>query len=156
MKNIAKKQGHAANADLAALLNQSLADLLALKLNAKQAHWNVKGENFLTLHELFDRVAIESETHYDTIAERIVQLGGVAEGGIAHIAKRATNASYPQTQDAGKHVKAISSQLEATANQMREAIETADTLGDKVTADIYTQVAAGLDKLHWFVDSHQK
>src|SRR5712691_3406551 len=39
------------------LLNQQLADVLDLGLQAKQAHWNVKGPHFIGLHELFDKVA---------------------------------------------------------------------------------------------------
>src|SRR5213592_4670897 len=58
------------------LLNQELADVLDLGLQAKQAHWNVKGPHFIGLHELFDKVAEELEEFTDSIAERAVELGG--------------------------------------------------------------------------------
>src|SRR5947208_14166538 len=64
------------------LLNRSLADLLDLGLQAKQAHWNVKGPHFIGLHELFDKVAEELEELTDNMAERAVELGGVALGTI--------------------------------------------------------------------------
>src|SRR5262245_49241787 len=66
-----------------ALLNQQLADVVDLGLQAKQAHWNVKGPHFIGLHELFDKVAEELEEYTDEIAERAVELGGVALGTIA-------------------------------------------------------------------------
>src|SRR3989441_5761793 len=60
------------------LLNQELADVLDLGLQAKQAHWNVKGPHFIGLHELFDKVAEELEELTEDMAERAVELGGVA------------------------------------------------------------------------------
>ena len=61
-------------------LNQQLADVVDLHLQAKQAHWNVKGANFFALHELFDAVGEELEELADEIAERAVVLGGTALG----------------------------------------------------------------------------
>ena len=61
-------------------LNLRLADAIALQTQAKQAHWNVKGPHFIGLHELFDRVSGAILETIDLIAERAVQLGGVAEG----------------------------------------------------------------------------
>src|SRR5579862_7467429 len=54
-------------AALIALLNQSLANAIDVKLAAKQAHWNVKGENFIALHELFDQVATEVDGYADML-----------------------------------------------------------------------------------------
>src|ERR1039458_3882759 len=65
---------------LNALMNQRLASAVDLQLQMKQAHWNVKGPNFIGLHELFDKVNEAVESYVDMIAERIVQLGGIAEG----------------------------------------------------------------------------
>src|SRR5262245_44620603 len=59
------------------LLNQRLADAIDLQGQCKQAHWNVKGPSFIALHKLFDDVYAEVSEYVDTIAERIVQLGGV-------------------------------------------------------------------------------
>ena len=61
-------------------LNLRLADAVALQTQAKQAHWNVKGPHFIGLHELFDDVSDAVLEYTDLIAERVVQLGGVAEG----------------------------------------------------------------------------
>lgn len=155
MKNVAKKPDSRSNTSVIALLNQSLADLLALKINTKQAHWNVKGENFIALHEMFDKLATDVDQYADTIAERVQQLGGYSEGTLTHITKRAAHSDYVQTTDAQKHVRAIAAQLKATADSLREAIDTSDDLGDAVSADIYTQITGGLDKWHWFVSSHQ-
>ncbi len=156
MKATGKKTQAQHNSSIVAMLNQALAGLIALKLHAKQAHWNVKGERFISLHELFDQVATQVDGFADLVAERAVQLGGMAEGSVAHIAKRAGQVTYPQTADAAQHVKHIAQLLKAAADEARDGIDTADEQEDKVTADTLTQVASGLDKLHWFVNSHQQ
>src|SRR5437773_10825768 len=66
--------------EISALMNQRLADAVDLQTQMKQAHWNVKGPHFIGLHELFDQIDEAVEGYVDLIAERIVQLGGVAEG----------------------------------------------------------------------------
>src|SRR5437763_7961166 len=77
------------------LLNARLADAIDLQTQTKQAHWNVKGPDFIALHKLFDEVNEDVEDYVDDIAERIVQLGGVAEGTARIAAKRSSLNEYP-------------------------------------------------------------
>src|SRR5437667_12503430 len=70
------------------LANQNLADAVDLQMQLKQAHWNVKGPHFIGLHELFDQADEAVESFVDLIAERIVQLGGIAEGTVRVAAAR--------------------------------------------------------------------
>jgi len=138
-------------------LSPLLADALALKLQTKQAHWNVKGENFIALHELFDKVASEVEDDADMIAERIVQLGGEAKGTARSIAKESRLIEYPFTiADGQKHAFALSAAIASFNEIGREAIDKIDDLGDAITTDMLTQIVRGLDKQLWFVESHLK
>src|SRR5690242_7538326 len=68
--------------ELSVLVNQRLADAVDLQMQMKQAHWNVKGPHFIGLHQLFDQIDEVVESYVDLIAERIVQLGGIAEGTV--------------------------------------------------------------------------
>ena len=77
------------------LLNARLADCIDLQTETKQAHWNVKGPNFIALHALFDQINEDVEDYVDDIAERAVQLGGIAEGTARMVAKRSSLAEYP-------------------------------------------------------------
>jgi starvation-inducible DNA-binding protein len=137
------------------LLNQRLADVLDLGLQAKQAHWNVKGPHFIGLHELFDKVAEEVEEFTDGIAERAVELGGVALGTVQVIAKASRLPAYPLDLASGTdHVAALSSALARFGASVRAAIDTANENGDADTADLFTEVSRGVDKLLWFVEAH--
>ena len=137
------------------LLNQHLADALDLGLQAKQAHWNVKGPNFIALHELFDKVAEELEEFTDDIAERAVELGGVASGTIQVVSKHSRLAAYPLKLVSGKaHVVALSSALAKFGTTARAAIDSAAKARDADTADLFTEVSRGVDKLLWMVEAH--
>jgi starvation-inducible DNA-binding protein len=137
------------------LLNARLADCKDLQTQTKQAHWNVKGPNFIALHELFDKINDEMEEYVDEIAERAVQLGGVAEGTARMVAKRTTLTEYPlNAADGRSHVEALSSALAAFGKLARKAIGEANELGDLDTADLFTEVSRGIDKWLWFVEAH--
>lgn len=140
-----------------AILNQSLADAADLRSQAKQAHWNVKGPNFIALHELFDRVATELDTHVDDLAERTTTLGGVAMGTVRLAAENSSLSEYPhEISDGTAHVDALSSALADFGKKSRTNIDEADGLGDKDTADLYTGVSRSIDKLLWFVEAHNQ
>jgi starvation-inducible DNA-binding protein len=142
---------------LVGILNQSLADAMDLRSQAKQAHWNVKGSNFIALHELFDRVSTEIDTHVDDLAERITTLGGTAMGTIRIAAETSSLSQYPlEISDGTAHVDALSTALADFGKKMRKNIDTTDELGDKDTADLYTGISRGIDKLLWFVEAHNQ
>jgi starvation-inducible DNA-binding protein len=137
------------------LLNQQLADALDLGLQAKQAHWNVKGPHFIGLHELFDKVAEELEEFTDGIAERAVELGGMALGTVQMISQRSRLSAYPLDLASGRgHVTALSGALANFGATTRTAIDSAGKAGDADTADLFTEVSRGVDKMLWMIEAH--
>lgn len=142
---------------LADYLNALLSDAVDLKSQAKQAHWNVKGENFIALHELFDKISTEVDDAVDLIAERIVQLGGIAYGTARVAAKNSRLKEYPlDAADSQKHADALSSAIAAFNTNARKGVDDTAALGDAITADMLTGITRGLDKLLWFVEAHLK
>jgi starvation-inducible DNA-binding protein len=122
---------------------------------AKQAHWNVKGPSFIALHKLFDEVVDAAEEYMDLLAERVIQLGGTAEGTIQVATTRTGLKAYPlMLTEERDHVEALSSALAAYGKGVRHAIEQSDELGDRDTADIFTEISRGVDKYLWFVEAH--
>ena len=142
--------------DAIELLNDRLADCIDLHTQVKHAHWNVKGPEFIALHKLFDEINDAVVDYVDTIAERAVQLGGVAEGTARIVARRSSLAEYPAAVDGRSHVEALSSALAAFGQSVRKAIDEANELGDLDTADIFTEVSRGIDKWLWFVEAHMQ
>ncbi|MFO1402702.1 MAG: DNA starvation/stationary phase protection protein Dps [Steroidobacteraceae bacterium] len=139
------------------LLNERLADALDLAAQAKQAHWNVKGPNFIALHELFDKVHAAVGGHVDTLAERITALGGTARGTVQAVARASTLAAYPEDITAGgEHVAALADRLAGFGARVRAAIDAADKLGDAGTADLFTGVSRDIDQQLWLVEAHQQ
>jgi len=137
------------------LLNSRLADAIDLGSQAKQAHWNVKGPNFIALHELFDRVAEHVEDQIDTLAERITALGGTAHGTVAVVARSTSLKPYPQEiADGVLHVQALSAALADFGAKARKAIEDSARLGDADTSDLFTGISRETDKDLWFLEAH--
>lgn len=137
------------------ILNARLADASDLKSQAKQAHWNVKGMNFIALHELFDQVATEVEGYTDSIAERVTTLGGTALGTVRVAAANSSLSEYPlEITDGADHVDALSTALADFGKKVRQNIDDCDKIGDKDTADLFTEISRGIDKSLWFVEAH--
>ena len=142
---------------LNALLNQRLASAVDLQMHMKQAHWNVKGPNFIGLHELFDKVAEAVENYVDEIAERVVQLGGVAEGTVRMAAARSRLTEYsPEISEGAAHVEGVARALSTFGQEVRNSINEADELDDADTADLFTEISRGIDKWLWFVEAHSQ
>lgn len=140
---------------IAHLLNQRLADAIDLQTQCKQAHWNVRGPNFIALHELFDKINEDVEDYVDLVAERAIQLGGSVQGTARSVAQRSSLAEYAAKSDAGRdHVEALSSALASFGKLVREAIDQSSELEDAGTADIFTEISRGLDKWLWMVEAH--
>src|SRR6185436_7314870 len=140
---------------VAALLNQRLADCIDLQTQCKQAHWNVKGPQFIALHKLFDEINEDVEEYVDLLAERIVQLGGIAEGTARSVAGRSSLRDYPLNLSSGKeHVEALSDALAQFGRTARIGIEEMNELEDADSADILTEISRGTDKWLWFVEAH--
>ena len=143
--------------ELNALMNQRLADAVDLQMQMKQAHWNVKGPSFIGLHELFDKVDEAIESYVDMIAERIVQLGGIAEGTVRVAAARTRLPEYPlDIADGMAHVEAVARALSTFGQEVRSTINQADDLDDADTGDLFTEVSRGIDKWLWFVEAHSQ
>ena len=141
--------------ELNALMNQRLADAVDLQLQMKQAHWNVKGPHFIGLHELFDKIDEDVEKYVDLIAERIVQLGGIAQGTARVAASLSRLEEYPlDIADSTAHIEAVAKALSTFGREARNMIGQADELEDADTADLFTEVSRGIDKWLWFVEAH--
>jgi starvation-inducible DNA-binding protein len=144
-------------AKLIEILNRRLADAIDLQLQSRQTYWNVKGPHFMALHGLFDKVAKGVEEYANQIAEHIVRLGGMAEGTALAVARRTSLDEYVlATADGQGHINALATTLTAFGKHVRYASEQASELKDAGTADLFTDIARGIDKWLWFVEKSRQ
>lgn len=140
---------------LVQLLNERLADSFDLYSQLKQAHWNVKGSDFIQLHELYDDVAESVLEYVDMIAERATALGGLALGTARMAAAASSLDDYPLDAVAGMDtVSVVAERLAAYGAAVRAGIDRAAEQGDQDTADLFTEVSRAIDKHLWFVEAH--
>jgi starvation-inducible DNA-binding protein len=137
------------------LLNRQLADTLDLYTQTKYAHWNVKGSDFIQLHELFDELAGHLIGYVDLIAERATSLGGTALGTTRMAAAATTLPEFPIIAIDGMDVVvALSDRFGGYAASTRTAIDEAEKFGDADTNDLFVEVSRQIDKDLWFLEAH--
>lgn len=126
-----------------------LLDLVALSLDAKQAHWNVTGPHFTPLHGLFDSMTGEYRAWYDEVAERIRALGEPADGRAASVAKAASPMPAGGIEG-GKAVALLLDRVGKAAERARAGIERLGEL-DPVSQDMVIGIVNGLEKQAWML-----
>lgn len=135
-------------------LSPVLHNLIALAVNTKQAHWHVRGANFMGVHVFLDDVVAHAQDAADTVAERVVALGLPVDGRVETVAKRASTPEMkPGFQQSSNTVAEVVAQLDATLEVVNSAIEGLDAI-DLPSQDIVIAIAQQLDKDRWFLVSH--
>ena len=143
--------------EMIGLLNERLADAIDLTLGIKQAHWNLKGQSFIGIHELLDAVADRMRDNADLLAERCVILGGLAQGTSQTVAGASSLDAYPaEAQNQRHHVAALTERFMAFGASLRENIEAAGEAGDADTEDLFTEISRIVDKDAWFIGAHNE
>ncbi|ATB30845.1 DNA starvation/stationary phase protection protein Dps [Melittangium boletus] len=144
-----------ARSELIELLNSCLATAIDLHWQVKQAHWNIRGNHFISRHLLFDKVADHVREQADQFAERAGALGGYAEGTIRLAAKNSELSEYDLSAVNGDdHVRVIVDRVSRYAATVREGIQRCDDVNDPVSADILTQILGQVEEDLWFLESH--
>ncbi|MFZ4895652.1 Dps family protein [Plantibacter sp. Mn2098] len=147
-----------ANPDVAAGVAQFLSpvvvDLTAIVVNGKQAHWHVRGANFIGVHELLDTVVAHAQDWADTAAERIVALGLPVDARLSTVAAKATTPQISEGfQQSDRTIAEVIALLDAAAVSVKTAVDELDDL-DLVSQDVAIEIARGLEKDRWFLFAH--
>lgn len=139
---------------VARYLTPVVHDLVALAVNGKQAHWHVRGANFIGVHEFLDELVEHAQAGADEIAERIIALGLPIDARIGTVAaKTSTPELSAGFQPSTVTVAEVVAQIDATLETVYAAIEGLDDI-DLPSQDIAISLAQQLDKDRWFLFSH--
>ena len=136
-------------------LNGVLTDIIVIGFGCRQAHWNVRGANFDSLHATFGDAYKQLDQLSDDLAERIATLGGIVRGTVQHIAADTTLEPFPALAIApDEHLSALSVRLGAMSGKLRTAIRRCEQIDDPVTVHHLTDAAANIERLLWRIESH--
>ncbi len=136
-------------------LQQCLCDLVDLSLQLKQAHWNVVGPNFRSVHLQLDEILIDVRNGVDEVAERIVSIGAPADGRAASVAENTRLSAYPAgLQKVAETVSLVADRMHNTVQGLRSAIEPLGDL-DPVSEDLLIATSAALEKHLWMLQSQE-
>ena len=128
---------------------------LDLRAKLKQAHWNVRGLQFIAIHELLDDLAAQMADMSDDTAERLTALGGYANGLASQVAQDSRLPKYPlNIHDIREHLSAIADQYGELGRIQREAIAKAANADDSVTEDLLIGQTNTVDQRLWFIEAH--
>jgi len=145
--------GTEAATSTAQLLSPVVLGLQALAVNGKQAHWNVRGSNFIAIHELLDTLVANAQASADLAAERIVALGLPIDARVSTVAEKTSTsvpAGFAQWQD---EIKAVITDIDSVLVDVQAAIDGLDET-DLTSQDVAIAIKASLDKDRWFLFAH--
>lgn len=136
-------------------LQSTLVDLIDLSLVAKQAHWNLYGPHFRSVHLHLDDVVALARTGSDDVAERLVTVGHPADGRTEEVAKT----SKVRGIDAGplgddKVIAYIAEELQQVSNRIREQLPDIES-PDPLTHDLLVGIATEIEKEAWMFRAQQ-
>lgn len=142
-------------ARIVSIIHRDLASCLDLAAMCKQAHWNVKGHNFIAIHRLFDEIYEYLAGVADTLGERIAAYGHTALSGAKYIIDNSYINPYPDyITHCDEHCMGIAERLATLANTYSQSINELDSIGSKVTSNVYQDIVFNLDKYLYFVEAH--
>ena len=141
-------------AGVAQFLSPVVIDLTALVVNGKQAHWHVRGANFVGVHELLDTIVEHAQEWADSAAERIVALGLPVDGRLATVAAKTTTRELTAGfQQSNTTIAEYVAKIDAALVSVKTAVDELDGI-DLTSQDVAIEIARGLEKDRWFLVAH--
>ena len=150
-------QTQASAADISGVaqyLSPVVLDLQALVIDGKQAHWHVRGENFIAVHKLLDQVVKHAQAFADLAAERTVALGLPVDARLTTVAaKNKLPEMKAGFQNYGPMIEQVVAQIDAALVTVRNAVDGLEEI-DPNSQDVATEIERGLVEDRWFLSAH--
>jgi starvation-inducible DNA-binding protein len=136
------------------LLNDYLANYHIHYQKLRGCHWNIKGQNFFTLHVKFEELYTEAQTTIDEIAERVLTLGKPPHSRFADYINesRIKEIDTIGMQDMAM-IDAILDDMAQLIEMERELLEATEEAGDEGTNDMVNRFMQFKEKNTWMLRS---
>ena len=135
------------------LLNKQVANWTVLYTKLHNFHWNVKGPHFFTLHQKFEELYTEAAGHIDTLAERVLSIGGKPVATLSASLQTASIAEAQGNESAEQMVETVVRDFAILLEETKLAMEAADQASDEATADMLLAIRSGLEKHVWMLQA---
>jgi len=135
------------------LLNKQVANWTVLYTKLHNFHWNVKGPHFFTLHQKFEELYTEAAGHIDTLAERVLSIGGKPVATLSASLQTASIAEAQGNETAEQMVETVVRDFAILLEETKLAMEAAEQAGDEATADMLLAIRSGLEKHVWMLEA---
>ena len=137
-------------------LQKTLVSLIDLGLQGKQAHWNLYGANFRSLHELLDAIVETARTSSDTLAERMNQLGVAPDGRSGTVASSTPLAEYSSDfEPVPRALRLVGDRL-LTCDEVLRGARAAVADPDPLTEDLLIAVGQQIEMHLWMIQAMEK
>jgi starvation-inducible DNA-binding protein len=134
-------------------LNDLLANYQLYYQNLRGFHWNLKGNDFFTLHVKFEELYNAAQLSIDEIAERIVTLEAVPLHTYSDYVKQSKIKEHKNVTTSNETVSKTVSNLTTLIEKERETLKVADEAGDESTVDMMTEFIRFQEKTIWMLNS---
>jgi starvation-inducible DNA-binding protein len=136
------------------VLNTQIANWSVLYTKLHNYHWYVKGEQFFTLHVKFEELYNEAALHVDTIAERLLAIGGEPVATMKETLEISSLSEASGTESSQEMVQTIINDFSIIIGQLKEGISLADELKDGTSGDMLLAIHSGLEKHVWMLTAY--
>ena len=126
------------------LCNDRLADAVDLQLQCKHAYWNTTDPNLMSLRYLFGQVNEAIEDYIDRIAERSVEIGGIANS-TEYVVATWSNLMCDPDAIRRNHAETIATSLAVFGDRVRQAIDISNEFSDRVSGNIFTEISKAVE-----------
>jgi starvation-inducible DNA-binding protein len=139
-------------------LNKLLSDEHVLYIKTRDAHWNVEGPDFASVHKFFESQYIQLDEIIDQVAERIRAIDHYAEGTMTDFLKLTQlSEESRENNDSLSYIKDLLSDHEAVIIELRENINRfAKEWHDNGSSDFITGLMETHEKMAWMLRAHLK
>lgn len=141
----------ATDLNVVTLLNKQVANWTVLYTKLHNFHWNVKGPHFFTLHQKFEELYTEAAAHIDTLAERVLSIGGKPLAKLSDCLQAASISEAEGEETAEQMVSSIVRDFSILADELKIAMEAAQQADDEATSDMLLSIQSGLMKHIWML-----